>query len=465
MAMTRSTEGDRAPRQGTGVDEHVEEATVRPAHAGPAGRPSPHRRAAARIVAACVALSVIVIGCVAIGRVIERSSTPGVVATSSETNGSRAIGNREMSDSHVTGDGEITRSRVTDDAGVWLSTEELAQVPMSGVAWETVVGAAREFDSSMTDYARQDSTDGTHALAAALMFARAGDESFRAEVADAIERIVAGGYITDRNPSSLGWARSITAWVVASDLIDLAEYRPSVDEEWRDFLAGMPEHPYPGDGGDHLLDLAIGRANNIGAVARTAVTAIAIYVDDEELLVSMAELYRAWVEGSTVRHFDWAETRDRSWQCQPDDPATYRGINSADCRRNGHDLGGILPEEFRRSGTYDPDDFPGENGTKYAWEALGAAVVQAELLRRAGFPEALEWGDRAPLRALERLDDFHRVAADDGWTFGREAGGGSDDRWIIPLVNDLYDTQFPEPERTGHGRPLSWTDWTHPAAS
>ncbi|MFW2335438.1 hypothetical protein [Ilumatobacter sp.] len=428
------------------------------------------------MVAACLALSVAALGFVVAERVLERSSTPGVVATGSDVTGSQRTGDGEMSGSQVTAagemsgspvtdDGEITRSRVAGEPGLWLSGEELARAPTSGVAWETVVDAARAFDSSMTDYVWQDSTDGTHALAAALVFARTGDESFRVEVADAIERIVAGGYITDRNPSSLGWARSITAWVVASDLIDLAEYRPSVDDDWRGFLAGMPQHPYPGDGGDHLLGLAIGRANNIGSVARTAVTAIAIYVDDEELLVSMAELYRDWVEGSTVRRFDWAETRDRSWQCVPDDPATYRGINSADCLRDGHDLGGILPEEFRRSGTYDPGDFPGENGTKYAWEALGAAVVQAELLRRAGFSEALEWGDRAPLRALDRLDEFHRVADDDGWTFGREAGGGSDDRWIIPLVNDLYDTDFPEPERTGHGRPLSWTDWTHVAAS
>ena len=44
---------------------------------------------------------------------------------------------------------------------------------------------------------------------------------------------------------------------------------------------------------------------------------------------------------------------------------------------------------------------------------------------------------------------------------GQPAGGGSDDRWIIPLVNSLYGTDYPEPDATGHGRPLSWTDWTH----
>jgi hypothetical protein len=260
----------------------------------------------------------------------------------------------------------------------------------------------------------------------------------------------------------------MTSWVIAGDLIDLDQVDPALDQQWRQFLAGMPEYPYPGDGGSNLLDLAVNRANNIGVAARTAVTAIAIYTGNSNQLQLMADLYRAWLEGSDAYRFDWDSDKDRSWQCQPGEPATYRGINPVDCVRDGNDLGGVLADEYRRSGPYDAANFPGPNTTKYPWEALGAAIAQADLLARAGYPDALEWGEQAPRRALERLWYLYTVAADQGWTFGRAADGGSDDRWIIPFVNALYNTTLPEPDASGYGRPLSWTTWTHshpPAAS
>jgi hypothetical protein len=313
----------------------------------------------------------------------------------------------------------------------------------------------------MTNYTNQDSTDGAYALAAALVAARTGDPDLRTRVIEAIRSIATNPYNTSANPSALGWARTMTAWVIAGDLVDLDQADPALDQQWRQFLVGMLEYPYAGDGGANLLDLAVKRANNIGTVARSAVTAIAIYAGDTNKLQLMADLYRAWVEGSDVYRFDWATAKDRSWQCQPDSPSTYRGINPVDCVRDGNDLGGVLPEEFRRNAPYDPATYPGPNTTKYPWEALGAASTQADLLARAGYPDALQWGDQAPRRALERLFYLNSIAADLGWTFGRAAGGGSDDRWMIPFVNALYGTGFPEPGATGPGHPLSWTGWAH----
>jgi hypothetical protein len=312
----------------------------------------------------------------------------------------------------------------------------------------------------MTNYTNQDSTDGDGALAAALVSARTGNADLRSRVVEAIRSIVSRPYDTTSNPSALGWARTMTSWVIAGDLIDLDQIDPVLDQQWRQFLAGMSEYPYAGDGGANLLDLAVRRANNIGAMARSAETAIAIYTGDTAKLQLMADLYRAWLEGSDTYRFDWGSDKDRSWQCQPGDPSTYRGINPVDCIRDGNDLGGVLPEEFRRSASYDPANYPGPNTTKYPWEALGAAIAQADLLSRAGYPDALQWGDQAPRRALERLWYLNSIAADLGWTFGRAAGGGSDDRWIIPFINALYGSAFPEPAATGPGRPLSWTAWT-----
>jgi hypothetical protein len=346
--------------------------------------------------------------------------------------------------------------------GMFLSQSELQALPRAGSAWDEVVTAANGFQPTMTDYTNQDSTDATYALAAALVAARTGDSEMRDRVAEAIRSIASRPYDTTDNPSALGWARSMTSWVVAGDLIGLGQLDPGLDDLWQQFLRGMPQYPYAGDGGNSLLDLALTRANNVGAVARSAVTAIAIYTGDDRRLHVMADLYRAWVEGSGKYRFDWDSDKDRSWQCLPGSPSTYRGINPTFCTRDGNNLGGVLPEEFRRNGEYNADDYPGPSTTKYPWEALGAAVAQAYLLVRAGYSDALEWGDEAPRRALDRLWYLHSVAADDGWTFGRAAEGGSDDRWIIPFVNAIYDTSFLEPDGTGHGRPLSWTAWAHP---
>jgi hypothetical protein len=346
--------------------------------------------------------------------------------------------------------------------GLWLSSAEVLALPMSGAAWDEVKSAANAFDSSMTDYSNQDSTDGTYALAAALVATRTADTELRTRVVEAIRSIASHPYNTSGNPSALGWARTMTGWVIAGDLIDLDRVDPALDQQWRHFLKGMPEYPYPGDGGANMLDLAVNRANNVGAVARTAVTAIAIYAGDTNRLRLMAALYRAWVEGSAEYRFDWLTDRDRSWQCLPGSPSTYRGINPDYCVRDGNDLGGVLPDEFRRNGSYDPADYPGPSTTKYPWEALGAAITQADLLARAGYSDALQWGDQAPRRALERLWYLNSIAADRGWTFGHAADGGSDDRWIIPFINGLYGSTFPEPSATGPGRPLSWTNWARP---
>src|SRR5690606_16027986 len=97
------------------------------------------------------------------------------------------------------------------------------------------------------------------------------------------------------------------------------------------------------------------------------------------------------------------------WQCDPDRPV---GVNPRGCTRYGRDLGGVLPDDQRRGGSFSWPP-PHEN---YVWEALQGAVVQAVILERAGYP-AFEWGDRALLRAVEFLHARlgYEAEGDDGW--------------------------------------------------
>ena len=83
----------------------------------------------------------------------------------------------------------------------------------------------------------------------------------------------------------------------------------------------------------------------------------------------------------------------------------------------------------------------------YPWEGMQGAVVQAELLHRAGY-DAWEWQDDALLRAAEFLYGI-------GW----EADG--DDEWQPWLLNHRTGSTYRTEEEPLSGKNMGWTDWTH----
>ena len=80
-------------------------------------------------------------------------------------------------------------------------------------------------------------------------------------------------------------------------------------------------------------------------------------------------------------------------------------------------------------------------------EPLQGALVQAELLHRAGYL-VWEWEDRALLRAAQFLYDI-------GWQ------PDGDDEWLPWLINFAYETDFPSSTPVRPGKNMGWTDWTH----
>ena len=129
------------------------------------------------------------------------------------------------------------------------------------------------------------------------------------------------------------------------------------------------------------------------------------------------------------------------WQCNPSAPV---GINPTGCTRDGHSIDGVLPDDQRRAGgfTWPP---PKEN---YVWEALQGAVVQAVILKRAGY-DVFTWENQALRRAVEWLHSQANFPA------------VGDDTWTPHLINYYYGTQFPAPVPTSPGKNMGWTDWTH----
>jgi hypothetical protein len=163
-----------------------------------------------------------------------------------------------------------------------------------------------------------------------------------------------------------------------------------------------------------------------------------VYLKDRKEIQRTARVFRGWLGDRTAHAgFKYGEL---DWQGNPQRPV---GINPKGATRNGQNVDGVLPDDMRRGG---PLRFP-PGKTKYVWEALQGAIVQAEILYRAGY-DTWEWEDRAILRAVEFL---YRI----GW----KAEG--DDTWQIWLVNRRYGTSLPTSDKARPGKNMGWTDWTH----
>ena len=150
-----------------------------------------------------------------------------------------------------------------------------------------------------------------------------------------------------------------------------------------------------------------------------------------------AQVFRGWLgDRSAYAGFTYG---DLSWQCDPAHPV---GINATGCTKNGVDIGGSLPEEMRRGGTFAwPPTFTG-----YAWEALQGAVLQADLLRTAGY-DAWNWSDKALLRAVRFL--YGRA----GWA------ADGDDTWQPWLIDRRYGTSYRTAPPARTGKNFGYTDW------
>ena len=102
-----------------------------------------------------------------------------------------------------------------------------------------------------------------------------------------------------------------------------------------------------------------------------------------------------------------------------------------------------MPDDMRRGGGF---QFP-PGITGYPWEGLQGAIVQAEILYRAGYP-TWEWEDQALLRAVQFL-----------YSIGWQPDG--DDRWQVWLINYRYGTNFNADTPVSAGKNMGWTDWSH----
>jgi len=315
-------------------------------------------------------------------------------------------------------------------SGIWMSRAELAQLPMSGSAWSRVKSAA---DGSLgsPNIADQVSQHDTNTLAAALVYARTGQASYRTKAADAIMSAIG----TEKGGRTLALARNLVSYVIAADLIDLKSYDAGKDQQFRSWLAAVRTETLDGK---TLISTHDVRPNNWGTHAGASRIAADLYLGDKADLAKAAQVFKGWLGDRTAyAGFTYGDT---SWQADPSKPV---GINPKGATKNGRNIDGVLPDDQRRAGGFSWPA-PKEN---YVWEGLQGAVVQAELLAHAGY-DAWNWSDRAMWRAVN-------------WEYnvnGFPATG--DDTFEIYIVNHAYGSSF-SVGAANTGKNMDFTDWMY----
>lgn len=317
--------------------------------------------------------------------------------------------------------------------GIWIGPNELAQLPASGPAWENLLRAANQSLGS-PNLSDQDDPTNVLVMAKALVFARLKKEKYRREVATALRALVSQN--TENAGRTLALGRELIAYVIAADLIGLRSYNATLDNKFRKRLRELRSKTLEGR---TLISTHEERANNWGTHAGASRIAIAAYLNDRAELKRCAQVLRGWLGDREA--YSGFKFGGLIWQADSTRPV---GVNPKNAKRNGHSIDGVLPEEQRRAGgfTWPPQK---EN---YVYEALQGALVQAVLLRRAGY-EVWNWRDRALLRAFQWLDHEAHFPAT------------GDDTWQIHLINHFYHTDFPATIPSVPGKNVGWTDWTH----
>lgn len=261
-------------------------------------------------------------------------------------------------------------------------------------------------------------------LAKALVYARTGDQARRNEVIAALTAVQAS-----KVSRALELARGLGAYVLAADYIG---YRDPAFVSW---VGAQRTRPVK-DGPANLIKCHEERPNNWGSHCGFSRMAADLYVGDSADLAKAAAVFAGWLGDRTkYAGFKYGDT---SWQC---DPAKPVGVNPP-CTKSGHAIGGALPDDMRRgdSFTWPPV------ATGYPWEAMQGAVMQAEILRDNGYPDAWAWSDRALCRASDFLASI-------GWS------ATGDDTWTPFLLDARCGTSRAGSPPSNPGKNYGYTDW------
>lgn len=289
----------------------------------------------------------------------------------------------------------------------------------------------------------QDSRVNVQALAAALVYARTGNTTYRTKARNAIMAMIPT-YDLDRD-SGLGPARQIAGWVLAADLIELSG---NDDLAFRALLKRALTRPIGTHSrwGGSLKICHEDSDNNWGGWCGASRIAAAIYLGDTAELDRARLVFRGFLgDRGAYSGFKGQgdkngalNDRARSWACDAS-PTGYVPTNP-NCSAA---KSGAFPSDISR----DNGTFPtiGSSGRQYQSETTAGMVLQAELLYQQDYSAA--WDGR-----LLRVAAFDR--ANGAWNLGTV-------QYHWPwLINARLGQDYPTVPAQ-YGRSLGFTDWLY----
>jgi hypothetical protein len=328
----------------------------------------------------------------------------------------------------------LSYSALVAEIGLWTSSAELASKPTFGEPWQAVVDAADAVNPNAASVSNQDSNNNVEILAAAIAFARNGNQVYRNKVVTACELLVAGGNPGDR---TLAWARETGAYALAADLVD---YRTPDFELW---LRNMAEG-YIASDNRTMLEMFYARPNNWGTMGFGSLCAIYGFLQDTTRLDQIKNYWIQSVLGPKPAALNYGD--DLSWHV---DQNNLRLVNPKGSVKEGLNIDGVIPDDMRRNGSFsNPPPVP---TTSYHWEVLQGIVMGARILDRLGMGI---WAvsDSAIYRAVYILQVEWENA------FGNWKAEG-DDLWMLPFIDEVYGTNYTigQPSRVWeHGKNTGW---------
>jgi hypothetical protein len=304
------------------------------------------------------------------------------------------------------------------------------------------------------DLKNQDTKHAISTLAGALVYARTGDAALRAKVRDGIlaaKRTLDQPTEWQTENGVLAAGRQIGAYVISADLIDLRNFDPAAEKEFRIWLMTIRSTNV----GTHsrwksITQTCENAAANWGTFACASRIAASIYIGDTADVNRAANIIRAFLGERSAYpadapgrngYFEHTGGYDPSWACN--DPA-WTGINPG-CVKSGVNLDGVLVEDASRGGGC--CTLQG-SGISYSWEALQGLFVSVELLYRTGaYGDPYQWSSQA----LKRAVDFMQRS---GWGISNAA------TYVPWMANYRYGTAYPA-QASFSGRIMSWGDWMY----
>ncbi len=336
--------------------------------------------------------------------------------------------------------------------GIWISRDEIMQLPTSGNAWNDLLAVANTSLPEITWRSGSPARNGGNVimLAKAYVYARTGTSSYRDDVVAGLDELYAS-WVADGENDSLGLARTLKTYCVAAELVGLTGTSASNFETMLiDILDG--NYRYGGPQTQTVTTKARERPNNHGGHAMASRLAAAIYLTDRGIdrqsdIDETVNIFKGYVGDRSA----WSDQTpggfiygDLSWQADPANPV---GINPVGATISGENVNGVQPDDQRRAGGF---SWPPPT-TGYQWEGLQGLHETAEIIFRLGtYGNPWLYSDSALRRAVEW----------NGGPGGFPAEG--DDRYLMPLHDKRYGTSYWNGTNSiQSGKGMGFTDWTH----